>query len=741
MRGVLAAVAMVLLCCSAQNGDYSKPQYRDSISRLADTIFFLPGSPRSWQKSAEEALDTGKTTIEKLLSIIERIRGNSSVDSVCVRIEGSVNNTVIGPLGWHKPAWLPDLVGDSLPVGALAEEQLGVLGLARAKTAELILRHSIADSTVIHYDEVKASKAMSNRHAVIDLSIVYHIIVRHDVSPIPPQKPSMLERIQHFLAQPSVFKWALYTIVVLIVFVGFLVSFRRLWENLAKLWVQILKLAKQAWEYLAKTVRPLGSKVEPEALKPQIAVKQTDTPIERKSTFRWPWDKIAKLFKRSWLMEEPRIPKPQPTQKHPEIRSKPKNVVWTWLINKINRALKCAIKKVKWLWGLLVQIIKWVWWLITAIKGIFCSVICWICKIILVAAKWLIEMGACAWKALVKMIGWTLERLIKIWRKLQNIACKRWKIIMLAAKWLALALGLATLGFFFWTFHPVLLAGLRGLGYAVLALALSFLAGVCLYGLFVMLLAVLAQRHKFGLRKPFDLAGFTKAEIPDTQTTQWFDLSNYMPPIGDQEKFCSCVAWAGVALVAFKWNYYRKVNGDDPKAICPYHPMYTYLGICHGADKGSTLAELRDFLHDTGLAYLPGVSVKQAWPQMNPLPELQLRHYKVDKDKGPWKWVDMSDVDGLKKHLLNGNPILVSMRVWSNFFYSDIYSTSDGLEEGLHALVLCGYDDIKNSFKIRNSWGVKWGEEGYGWITYNFARRVCRQGAILDWVPDGRISP
>lgn len=39
---------------------------------------------------------------------------------------------------------------------------------------------------------------------------------------------------------------------------------------------------------------------------------------------------------------------------------------------------------------------------------------------------------------------------------------------------------------------------------------------------------------------------------------------------------------------------------------------------------------------------------------------------------------------------------------------------------GGHAVVACGYDDTKGCFKIRNSWGTGYGDEGHFWMPYDF---------------------
>ncbi|MEJ2666697.1 MAG: C1 family peptidase [Deinococcales bacterium] len=105
-----------------------------------------------------------------------------------------------------------------------------------------------------------------------------------------------------------------------------------------------------------------------------------------------------------------------------------------------------------------------------------------------------------------------------------------------------------------------------------------------------------------------------------------------------------------------------------------------------------------------------------------------LKYYRLDgAGKAP------KDVlDDVKTHLAGNLPSMFGFTVYSSMpgvgtGSGDIPYPKQGEEKrGGHAIVAVGYDDShkigpdKGALLIRNSWGVRWGEDGYGWLPYKY---------------------
>ena len=75
----------------------------------------------------------------------------------------------------------------------------------------------------------------------------------------------------------------------------------------------------------------------------------------------------------------------------------------------------------------------------------------------------------------------------------------------------------------------------------------------------------------------------------------------------------------------------------------------------------------------------------------------------------------------IKNALYTYGPLVTTMEVHSDFyFYTEgVYRYSYGSYQGVHAILIVGYDDLGGYFIAKNSWGTNWGEAGYFKIAYS----------------------
>jgi len=209
-------------------------------------------------------------------------------------------------------------------------------------------------------------------------------------------------------------------------------------------------------------------------------------------------------------------------------------------------------------------------------------------------------------------------------------------------------------------------------------------------------------------------------------------LEHLFPPIGDQKEKGTCVAWA------VGYNLKTALNAID-KGLTPeqldsaiYQTSPKDLWLCIPVhSKGPNCA---------GTAFEPafaalmsdGVATMQAVPYENlgncngrktgNAGNKLLSFNRVVKDSV----TKMPSIAQLKAYISDTIPLVFGAKLGDRFMgwgssaviSSDTYNYS-GMH-AYHAMVLVGYDDSKNAFRVRNSWGTSWGDEGSIWVDYNF---------------------
>jgi C1A family cysteine protease len=84
-----------------------------------------------------------------------------------------------------------------------------------------------------------------------------------------------------------------------------------------------------------------------------------------------------------------------------------------------------------------------------------------------------------------------------------------------------------------------------------------------------------------------------------------------------------------------------------------------------------------------------------------------------------------TQLDALLTTLAAGLPFMFGFTVYSSISNDALipFPKQGDQVEGGHAIMAVGYDDAKKALLIRNSWGISWGDKGYGWLPYDYVSR------------------
>jgi predicted secreted protein len=219
---------------------------------------------------------------------------------------------------------------------------------------------------------------------------------------------------------------------------------------------------------------------------------------------------------------------------------------------------------------------------------------------------------------------------------------------------------------------------------------------------------------------PRAAAGRTRVETEGAHALlsyfNWCDQGG-CTPIRDQGACGSCWAFGTVGVLE------QAIRIDDGVSV---DLSEQYLVSCnhdgYGCDGGFWSAH--DLLWN-----------EYYWPETQPgaVPEAQFPYVAWDAPCGgpyshpyrigSWSYVrpgnpySVPTVDELKQAMYNYGPIGVSICVGPAFqgYVGGVFMTDESAECGgnsNHAVVLVGWNDAEQSWKLRNSWGTGWGESG-----------------------------
>ncbi len=224
--------------------------------------------------------------------------------------------------------------------------------------------------------------------------------------------------------------------------------------------------------------------------------------------------------------------------------------------------------------------------------------------------------------------------------------------------------------------------------------------------------------------------GFANSNLPSS-----IDLTSKFPPVSSQGAYGTCVAWA------VGYNVKTAIEGMDrglsasqlASASNQISPKDLFTAVPDG-DKGpdcngTNFDDALKILLNRGAATLQTVpytsmgncsqsSLQSSWAT-------DAANHKIKS----FRKIDAT-ISSVQQNLANNVPVIFGAKLGDNFmdWNSDaVLSSHSGFTNvgihAYHAMAICGYDNNKGSngaFKVVNSWGSDWGNNGYIWVDYNF---------------------
>jgi len=222
-------------------------------------------------------------------------------------------------------------------------------------------------------------------------------------------------------------------------------------------------------------------------------------------------------------------------------------------------------------------------------------------------------------------------------------------------------------------------------------------------------------------------------DVDEDELAASVSLESKFPPIGDQGSYGTCVVWAAgynlkTALDAIDNNWTTSQlasssNQTSPADLWSAIPSSSRGSGCNGTNFDPALTALIS-KGAASLSAVPYSKISCTSTSAKGNSSNKLANYRkiADADNN----IGMTAAN-FKYYLNQGRPIVIGARLGDNFMSwnsssvikSDTY-LQDGMQHAYHAMVLSGYDDNKNAFRVRNSWGKSWGDNGSIWVDYNF---------------------
>lgn len=211
-----------------------------------------------------------------------------------------------------------------------------------------------------------------------------------------------------------------------------------------------------------------------------------------------------------------------------------------------------------------------------------------------------------------------------------------------------------------------------------------------------------------------------EAILPAAALPPIVDLRPLDSPIRDQGQIGSCTGFTGEGAFHFEVKK-QGLNDFLGSPLFLYYQERVDQGTV-SQDSGASIREISKALANYGIAPESDCPYITSNFTVKPSPQA---YADAAQHKASQYLAVAQQLDQMKSCLASGYPIMMGFTVYANFESAKTASTGvvdmpSGTVLGGHANLLMGYDDTRQVFISRNSWGTGFGDKGYVYFPYSY---------------------
>jgi C1A family cysteine protease len=200
------------------------------------------------------------------------------------------------------------------------------------------------------------------------------------------------------------------------------------------------------------------------------------------------------------------------------------------------------------------------------------------------------------------------------------------------------------------------------------------------------------------------------------------DLREWASPVEEQRQLGSCTAQAVVGAYELLTKMHYPDQFVDLSRLFLYYNARKLSGDIN-EDIGAYISTAIEAVKTYGLCR------EDLWPYDPSKFDVEPAYicYRDARKRTIEKVYEITSHEEIINMLDQWHPVVVGVAVYSDFNKVNNVDTilkmpRDNEEPiGSHAMCIVGYDDSKQQFLLRNSFGDDWGEGGYFWVPYEYA--------------------